>query len=211
MSEAQRLDLHTGLPGRVRSFDLAAQTADIELCASRVIPAADDTIEDTTEAYPILPSVPIRYPAGGGFRMSWPLSAGDWVWVDFSECDLGQWRATGQISDPGLSTRHGLSGAVATPGIHHRGSASTTATASTLRIEREGGPVFEITGSEVRCGGSAALAEAADVRAHLQAIATAITGLVAPSGGGPCTTPSPYIYATTIAASPIDTTVTRGT
>lgn len=209
--ESDRLDLHTGMPGRVRSFDRQAQTAEIELGLRRVIPAGDEDEDDQVEDYPILPDVPICYPRGGGFRISWPLSVGDHVWVMFSDGDLNAWRGSGSTSDPGVATRHGLSGAVCYPGVHHRGGANGNATDTTLRIEREGGPVFEIDTAEVRCGGSVALAEGPDVRAHLQAISTALAGAVAPAGGGAVTYGTPYVYATTLAGSPIDTTTTKGT
>ena len=203
--ERDRVDLHTGMPGRVRSFSVERQTIEVELGLRCVIPSGDEDEADTLEDYPILPEVPVCFPAGGGFRISWPLEAGDYVWVMFGEGDLSRWRETGEPSDPGVATRHGLSGAVAYPGIHPRGGANGSATGDSLRIEREGGPVLEITGSEVRAGGTAELGLAADIKAHLQAIDTALTTIGTAAGAS-----SSYVYATVLAASPIATTTTKG-
>ncbi len=203
------LDLHTGFPARVRSFDHATQTCEVEPLIRRVLPATDDDEADATEALPILQSVPILYPRGGGFAMSWPLTAGDVVYVVVAESDLSQWFFSGEVSDPGIGTRHGLSGAIAIPGLFHRSTVNASASATDLRIERAGGPAVVLTASEVRAGGSVALAEGPDVRAHLQAISTALASLTSPSGA--VTSPTPYVYATVLGSAPIDTTITKGT
>jgi hypothetical protein len=71
----------------------------------------------------------------------------------------------------------------------------------------DGGTGVEITTSEIKAGGSQALALAADVKTHLQAISVALASiagaLVPPST-------SSYVYATTLLAAPIDTTTLKG-
>lgn len=203
--ESDRLDLHTALPGRVRSYDSDTQTADIELGVRRVIPVGDEDEEDRVEDYPILPSVPVVFPRGGGYFLHFPLEAGDGVLVIFAESDLNRWRETGDVSDPGVATRHGLSGAVALAGLHWRGDANAAAN-SNLRIGRETGPRIEITGSEIQAGGTVALAEAPDVRTHLQAIAAALDTIATAAG-----TTNSYVYATAILGAPIDTGTLKGT
>lgn len=169
------LDLHTGFPARVRSFDASTQTCEVEPVIRRVLPSTDDDEPDTTEALPILQSVPILYPRGGSFAMSWPLSAGDVVYVVIAEGDLSQWFATGEVSDPGVATRHALSGAIAIPGLFHRATVNASASATDLRIERSGGPAVVLTASEVRAGGSGSLARFDNLDVHLEAIKAAIT------------------------------------
>lgn len=204
--ESERLDLHTALPGIVRSYDAEAQTADIRLAVRRVIPVGDEDEEDQTEAYPILPSVPVLMPRGGGYYVALPVEVGDTVLVVFCEADLNRWRETGAVSDPGLSTRHGLSGAVAIPGLHHQGNPLADA-GEGLRLGRDGGARIEIRPAEIRAGGTEALALAADVRTHLQAIATALAALETAAA---TTNPSPYVYSTVLAAAPIDTAILKG-
>jgi hypothetical protein len=203
--DAALLDVHTALPGRVRSYDAATQTADVTLGARRVVPATDeDTTEDTAEDLPVLVSVPVVWPRGGGYRLHAPLTAGDGVLVIFPESSIDRWLDSGDAADPALPTRHGIDGAIAIPGLGFRGGRISSAPTDGIVIGRDGGPDVKITASEVRAGGSAALAEAADVRAHLQAIESALTAV---AGGGAST----YVYATVLSTAPIDTTITKGT
>ncbi len=205
--ESERVDLHTGLPGKIRSYDPDSGTAEIEIQIRRVLPSGDDTVEDQTEELPILPGVPVLLPratATGGY-LSIEMGEGDGVWILFSEADLNQWRATGEVSDPGVSTRHGLSGAFAVPGAFWRGNHRNAG--SGVRLGIADGPEVKIEGSTIEAGGANALALAADVKAHLSAISAAlatIAGLLSP----PAT--SSYVYATVLAASPIETSVTKG-
>lgn len=203
--DAALLDVHTALPGRVRSYDASTQTADVVLGARRVVPAADeDQDEDTAENLPVLVAVPVIWPRGGGYRMHAPLAAGDGVLVIFPEASIDRWLDSGDAADPALPTRHGIDGAIAIPGLGFRGGRIGSAPTDGIVIGQDGGPDVKITGSEVQAGGSLALAEAADVKAHLQAIESALTAV---AGGGAST----YVYATTLGLAPIDTTITKGT
>lgn len=205
--DAALLDVHTALPGRVRSYDAATQTADVVLGARRVVPAADeDQDDDTAEDLPVLVAVPVIWPRGGGYRIHAPLAAGDGVLVIFPEASIDRWLDSGEAADPALPTRHGIDGAIAIPGLGFRGGRISSAPTDGIVIGQDGGPDVKITGSEVQAGGSAALAEADDVKAHLAAISAAIATLATATS----TTPG-YVYATTIATSPIATTITKGT
>lgn len=206
---AELRDVHTALPGRVRSYDASAQTADVVLGARRVVPAADEDVdEDTSEEYPILVAVPVVWPHGGGYRLHAPLAAGDGVLVVFPESSIDRWLDSGDAGDPAVTTRHGLDGAIAIPGLGFRGGRISSAPTDGLVIGKDGGPDVKITSSEVQAGGSLALAEADDVKAHLAAISAAlntIAGLLVP----PST--SSYVYATVLATNPIATSITKGT
>lgn len=221
--ETRELEIHTCMPGTVRSFDLETQTADIELGTRQVLPGVDDDSEDTTQDYPILPSVPIEYPGGGGFRLSWPLEVGDTGLVVFSESDLNAWRADGGVVDPGVSTRFGLSGGVFRPGLHTRSGANPKATSGTFRIDivprgtvpRGTGivltpPFLEITGTEIRLGGLVALVEASPLSAILNAIIADLAAIA--SGYVPASSAyTPTANAALLVANPIETTTTKGT
>lgn len=211
--ESFAVDLHVSLPGKVRSYDAATQTAEIEIQVRRVIPAAEDTDEDTVEAYPILPSVPVLWPRvqGAGF-LHMKLAAGATVLVLFSEADLGQWRATGEVSDPGLSTRHGLSGGVVLPGLHWRGNPNEDAAGSEAEVMLgvEGGTAIEVFESQINAGGSDTLAKGAETDAQLSAIAADLETIrLAVNAIATGAIPSITI-TTTRPANPIETSTLRG-
>jgi hypothetical protein len=207
--EQDRADLHVCLPGKVRSYNQEAQTAEIELGIRRVVPAPDDDDPDDVRDYPILPAVPVLCLSGGGYFAHFPLSVGDRVLVLFAESDLNEWRRTGDTCDPGLSTRHGLSGAVCIPGIHYQGNALSiedTGAEPRLTIGRVGGPQIHVNESQIECGGTLSLALGNDVRAHLTKISADLVTVFAAATAG---TPT-YNYVTEIAANPINTDTVKG-
>ena len=193
--QAQRLEIHTGLPGIVRSYDSSAQTAEIELALTRPLPARDEEDgEDTFETLPILPSVPVFWPRAGGFYLHWPLAAGDSGFVMFSELDMNSWRNTGDVSDPGVGLRHGLSGGVFMPGVFPRTSPNAFASGLHGRIGEEGGSFIEFRSDtdQIHAAGTSALALQTQMATELAKIIAALGSATAPSGGGPVTYSPPY-------------------
>lgn len=218
--EAFSLNLHVALPGVVQSYDAETQTADIVPGIQRVIPGDDeDEDEDTTESLPVLASVPVAFPRGGGYFLSMPLQPGDGVLVVFNEMDTDVWRSSdGEVVDPGTALRHGLSGGVAIPGMFTRSAALGSASGVYARLGRDvTGPLLDIRDGTIQVGGNVALAEAPNLQTHLSAIAAALDGiratLAASVVGGPAVDPS---YGQTIKAqldqtAAIATTITQGT
>lgn len=206
--EAHADEIHTCLPGRVRSYDYTTQTASIDLGARRVVRGLDDDEDDdTSEPYPALVAVPIVWPGSSFGTLHFPLSEGDSVAVFFPEVSIDRWIATGQAEDPGIATRHGIDGAFAIPGLRFRGNTPNASPDNAIVLGNPGGTRIEVRGAEIRAGGTKALAEADDVKTHLQAISAALAtiaaALVPPST-------SSYIYATTIGTAPIATSITKG-
>jgi hypothetical protein len=115
-------DLHVAMPGRVRIYNAASQTADVIPCVRGWIVGADE--ETVHEELPIIPNVPIAWTRGGGFSLSFPLrgdgwngenSLGDHVWLVFNECCIAQWRQSGTLSNPGDLSRSSISYPFAIP------------------------------------------------------------------------------------------------
>lgn len=109
--ESRLLDLHTCLPGKVVTFDPIGQSVDVQPMVKRAINSYDGEL--VHEELPIVHNVPIAFPGGGGYVMRFPVTAGDHVWLMFSEAAMSQWRTTGQISEPVDLRRHDLSYACA--------------------------------------------------------------------------------------------------
>jgi len=103
--------IHTCLPGIVRSYDVATQTATVELA-----------VQLLGNTVPPLPEVPVMWPGGAAGHLHVPLAAGDTVMVLFSEEDFSGWWGTGSISAPRVLARHGLH-ALAIPGLRRAAAA----------------------------------------------------------------------------------------
>lgn len=191
--DARLADLHTALPGRVRSYDATTQTADIEPMIKRGVPTGGEEDEVVLETLPVLPSVPVLFPSGGQCFVTFPLTVGDPVLLVFSERDTSQFRATGAVSDPGVPTMHGLSGAVAIPCAFGPRSAAMSGVSSTdLVVGRTNGLAnLTIKSGTAEVGGSS---DSAALASRVKALETAIsshTHLYNPGPGSPTASATP--------------------
>jgi Phage protein Gp138 N-terminal domain len=169
-------------PARVVSYDAAKQTATIEPMVKRVSHGPDD--ERIVDTLPVLPDVPVEWPRGGGYFLSMPLEAGDGGALWFPDTDIGAWRETGQVVDPGDERLHALGGAVFRPGLETVARALMDASAGHLVIGKDGGPAIHVDASTVQLGaaGGSPLALAnASFQAWVTAVSTA-TSQAAPVG-----------------------------
>jgi hypothetical protein len=113
--ESALIDVHTGLPGAVQSYDPLTQTATIALQVKRTLPKDDGTY--ATEDLPVLENVPIEFPRSASFAVTFPLAPGDTGLVVFAEMSIDQWRSKGVNTSPGDIGRHTLTGGVFRPGL----------------------------------------------------------------------------------------------
>jgi hypothetical protein len=111
-------ELHTAIPGRVESYDIEAQTADVRPMIRAAIPRRGGGV--LSEELPTIRAVPVVHPRWGDFSIHAPLAAGDSVLLIMCERDIARWRQTGQISDPLDRRAHHLAHAVAIPGLYPR-------------------------------------------------------------------------------------------
>lgn len=109
------IDLHVSLPGRVQSYDVDTQTAEIELMVTRLLEDEDGIL--VTEALPVIQNVSVIFTRTKKFFLSLPIEVGDTGDVIFAETSIGQWRATGEVSAPEDVGRCTLSGAKFYPGL----------------------------------------------------------------------------------------------
>lgn len=135
--DAELRQLHVGLPARVESFDASKGTVDVRPVLMRRFIHADAT--ETVDSIPVIEEVPIGYPGGGGWSLTFPLAVGDVVYLAFSERSLDQWKLAplGDTIDPGDARRHHLSDAIAIARLHTPESPPAALSAANLRLGRD--------------------------------------------------------------------------
>jgi len=151
--EARLADVHVGMPGRVVCYDAAKQTADVEPLVKRR--HTDESGELVAVALAIVNAVPVVFEGGGGFGSTFPLAAGDTVWLAFASCSLEQWKRRGSLVDPEDDRTMHLSDAVCYPGLRDLAHPRTSAPTDRARFGKDGGVALEVTSSEVLVGGGA--------------------------------------------------------
>lgn len=107
--EAERRDLYTTLPGTIVSYDPATQTAQVQ-------PALKMRFGDRELQAPVLQSVPVKHPRGGGYGVHFPLKPGDPVELSFATRARDPFQAEGGAIDGAPGRMHSLSDATAYPG-----------------------------------------------------------------------------------------------
>ena len=101
--------------------------------------------------FPDLKDVPVAYPGGGGYTITWPLAAGDTVFLDVCDRSIEEWRDGDTVPiTPADSRRFSLADAVAYPGGRRDSS-------PVLASGRAPGALV-VDGSDIRLGGSTAAA-----------------------------------------------------
>jgi hypothetical protein len=105
-----------------------------------------------------IPNIPVAWPGGGGARITFALRPGDTVLLVYSDRSLDRWLVRGGFVDPADDRAHHDSDCVAFPTVYDFASAPA-APDDRVRIgPPSGDAAIEITDTEIRAGGSAALA-----------------------------------------------------
>ena len=110
------IDVHNNLPGRIQSYDKTKQTATVELQLNRLLENDEGGV--VSEVLPVLQNVRVVFPRVQNYYLYFPITEGASGDVIFSDASIGQWLATGTVSDPEDIGRHTLSGAKFYPGLY---------------------------------------------------------------------------------------------
>ena len=144
------------------SYNNSTQTADVRPMVKRQVPTDDETGR-IAEELPVIPTVPVIFPNGGDFFISFPLAVGDTGLLVFSERSIQSWRQTGDVSDPGDVCMHDIESAVFIPGLRTAKDPISGTSGSNMVIAKEGGLAITVTASQMQVGGSSDAAALASV------------------------------------------------
>lgn len=104
-------DVHTALPGKIVSFDIALQTAKVQLLIRRIFKGGNEL------DLPQLINVPVWQPRAGGYCITFPIKPDDECLVLFSERSLDKWFKFGDVQTPTDFRMHSLSDAICLVGM----------------------------------------------------------------------------------------------
>ena len=91
--DGNQANIWTAMPGIVASVNLSKQTLSVQIAVQGVATAPDGTTTPTT--MPLLQDVPICWPRGGGYALTFPIAAGDEVLVVFASRCIDEWWQSG--------------------------------------------------------------------------------------------------------------------
>lgn len=104
-------ELHCSAPGIIQSYDSSKQTATIQLAIR------DARRDGQYEDLPLLLDVPVFFPGGSAFRLTYDIQPGDECLVIFADSCADAWQLYGGVRNPVSSRRHDLSDGFAIVGF----------------------------------------------------------------------------------------------
>lgn len=105
-------DLHTMLPGIIASFDPVTQTASVQPAIKRIF------TEKGAVNLPVCVDVPVSFPGGGDFFLTFPVKVGDECILLFAERAIDLWHVGGGTNSPAEYRLHDLSDGIAIVGLN---------------------------------------------------------------------------------------------
>jgi phage baseplate assembly protein gpV len=105
-------DVHTVTPGIIEMFDENLQTATVQPAIKRVF------TERGAVNLPVCVDVPVAFPGGGGFFLTFPVKHGDECILLFSERCIDGWYCDGGVAPPEEYRMHDLSDGIAIVGLN---------------------------------------------------------------------------------------------
>lgn len=129
-------DINCVKVGVIKDFNADTQEASVEIAFTQVTSTSTAGVK-TYASYPLLFNVPVLFPCGGGFTLTFPITAGDECLVLFNDRQLDNWLATGAGSPPSNGRAHDLSDGIAIVGVRNltRALANISTTSAQLRSD----------------------------------------------------------------------------
>jgi hypothetical protein len=136
------------IPARVEKYTANPPKVDVKPLIKDTM--VDDEGNQIAISVPIIQSVPVHFPGGGKFRITFPIAVGDEVLLIFSERSIDKWAVLGGEVDPKDPRRHALSDAIAIPGLRNFKNALEDVSTTSMKLgEDDSGLQIELSPTEI--------------------------------------------------------------
>jgi hypothetical protein len=144
MIEGYLGNLWTALPAQVTAFNPASCTVDVQQVIQE--PQTDPTGAQSWVTMTVFPSVPIIFPRGGGYSLTFPIAVGDEGLLVFSSRCIDAWWYLSGVQPQTDLRRHDLSDAFFLPGPYSKPKLPAVAPSTTTTQLRsdDGNSYYEI-------------------------------------------------------------------
>jgi hypothetical protein len=139
-------EIRVSLPCVVETWD-GAQTVSVKPQIQDQF--IDDNGVQQNEVLPVIQGVPVEWPGGGGFQITFPLQPGDTGLIVFCDRSIELWMANGGDTAPADARRHHISDAIFRPGLKPNPSAVTVDPSALVLGQANQPPDFVALASKV--------------------------------------------------------------
>lgn len=133
-------ELWTAMPCIVESFNAEDETVSAQPAIRGRIQQPDGTEE--LVALPLLVDVPVVFPGGGGFTLTFPVKPGDECLVVFASRCIDAWWQSGGVGDPLETRQHDLSDGFAFVGPRSRARALPGVNTEHVQLRTDDGATY---------------------------------------------------------------------
>lgn len=134
---SQMVDVHTCLPGIIKSFDAQTQTASVNIALKRVI--LDENNKEFERPVAILSDIPVLFFQSQDFAITMPIKEGDNCLLLFSERDFDNWYKESGIQSTRSRRRFDYSDAFVLPMANTKKNLLNNYSAENLEIRSRSG------------------------------------------------------------------------
>jgi len=138
--DGRQAEIWTGMPGIIQSFDPAKRTCVVQPAIMAQVMKPDNTF--VWEALPLLLDCPVIFPGGGGFVLTFPLKAGDEVFVNFGNRCIDQWYQSGGIQIQAELRMHSLSDGFVLAGVSSLPNVQPAISTANVQLRSDDGSTF---------------------------------------------------------------------
>lgn len=137
-------DIRVAVPGIIQSFDPTASTVCVQPAVREFIKQANGDSHET--ALPLLVDVPVVFPRGGPFTLTFPINCGDECLVIFGDRCIDGWWQSGGVQGQVEARVHDLSDAFALVGPFSQATKLSGISTENLQLRHNDGDCYiEIT------------------------------------------------------------------
>jgi phage baseplate assembly protein gpV len=139
-------ELWVALPGIVETYDATKMTCTVKPSIQILRRKIDGT--EAWVSIPLLLDVPVMFPGGGGFTMTFPVTQGDECLVVFADRCIDSWWDLGGVQVQAEVRMHDLSDGFAFIGVRSRPRALASVSTTNVQLRSDDGAAhIEITPS----------------------------------------------------------------
>lgn len=138
--EGRASRIWTALPGIITQVDHTKMIVHVQPAVQARQAFPDGSVQHVD--LPLVPDVPIMFPSGGGYTLTFPIKAGDTCLLHFASRNIDNWFSSGGVSAPLDNRMHDLSDAFATVGPRSQAGLLENVSTTTTQLRTDNGAVF---------------------------------------------------------------------
>jgi hypothetical protein len=138
--DGRQAQIHTSMPGHIVSFDPKTMTATVQPALQGMYMQRDGT-RKPVDISPIH-DVPVHFPSGGGFTMTFPIKPNDECLVVFQERSIDNWHQHGGIQKPSDMRMHDINDCVVHVGVRSQPKVLANVHADNVQMRSDDGATF---------------------------------------------------------------------